>query len=47
MRNFVLEAAGASSPYITPRHYLIVKEPDGAIGAPLLMEALPESGWSC
>ncbi|MBA3472422.1 MAG: sulfotransferase domain-containing protein [Rubrobacter sp.] len=43
IRNFVLEMARAAHPDITPRHYLIVKEPDGAIGAPLLMEALPES----
>jgi len=45
MRTFVLseaterfpEAVGSSS-------YLVVKEPNGSIGAPLLMEALPESG---
>jgi hypothetical protein len=43
LRNFVLETAWAAHPSIAPRHYLIVKEPDGAIGAPLLMEALPES----
>jgi hypothetical protein len=43
MRNFILDTAWAAHPDITPRHYLVVKEPDGAIGAPLLMEALPES----
>jgi hypothetical protein len=43
LRDFVLETARASNPSITSRQYLIVKEPDGAIGAPLLMEALPES----
>jgi hypothetical protein len=43
LRNFVLDTARAAHPTITPRHYLIVKEPDGAVGAPLLMEALPES----
>lgn len=43
LRNFVLETSWATHPSITPRDYLIVKEPDGAIGAPLLMEALPES----
>jgi hypothetical protein len=43
LRNFVLETAQAAHPTITPKHYLIIKEPDGAIGAPLLMEALPES----
>ena len=43
LRNFVLEMAWAARPAITPRDYLLVKEPDGAVGAPLLMEALPES----
>lgn len=43
LRNFVLETARASHPSIKPEQYLIVKEPDGAIGAPLLMSALPES----
>jgi hypothetical protein len=43
LRNFVLETAWAAHPNITPQQYLIVKEPDGAVGAPLLMEALPES----
>lgn len=43
LRNFVLDTARAAHPSITAGHYLIVKEPDGAIGAPLLMEALPES----
>src|SRR5215210_6408022 len=43
LRNFVLDTARAAHPDIAPRHYLLVKEPDGAVGAPLLMEALPES----
>lgn len=43
LRDFVLDTAWATHPTITPQHYLIVKEPNGAIGAPLLMEALPES----
>lgn len=43
LRNFVLETARAAHPSVTSRQYLVVKEPDGAIGAPLLMEALPES----
>jgi len=43
IRNFVLDTARAAHPAITPEHYLIVKEPNGAIGAPPLMEALPES----
>jgi hypothetical protein len=43
LRNFVLDTARAAHPTITSQHYLIAKEPDGAVGAPLLMEALPES----
>jgi sulfotransferase family protein len=43
LRRFVLETASASHPSITPAEYLVVKEPGGAIGAPLLMDALPES----
>ena len=43
LRRFVLDTAVASHPYIAPEEYLVVKEPGGAIGAPLLMEALPES----
>ena len=43
LRRFVLEAAAASHPSIAPGEYLLVKEPGGAIGAPLLMDALPES----
>src|SRR5918994_170373 len=43
LRKFVLEAAAASHPSIAPGEYLLVKEPDGAIGAPLRMDALRES----
>lgn len=43
MRNFILDTASASSPSIKPGQHLIVKEPQGAVGAPLMMEALPES----
>ena len=43
LRNFVLDTAGAAHPNLAPHQYLLVKEPDGAIGAPLLMQALPES----
>ena len=43
LRNFVLQTAWASHPSVTPERYLVVKEPGGAIGAPLLMDALPES----
>jgi hypothetical protein len=43
LRDFVLRTAWASHPSVTPERYLIVKEPGGAVGAPLLMAALPES----
>jgi hypothetical protein len=43
LRDFVLRTAWASHPSVTPSRYLIVKEPGGAVGAPLLMAALPES----
>jgi hypothetical protein len=43
LRDFVLRTAWASHPSVTPERYLIVKEPGGAVGAPLLMDALAES----
>ena len=43
VRNFVLDGARYSNPDLKPGEYLVVKEPNGSIGAPLLMEALPES----
>ena len=43
VRQFVLGTARASHPSMTPERYLVVKEPGGAVGAPLMMEALPES----
>lgn len=43
VRNFTLDGAFYSQPFIEPEDYLIIKEPDGARGAPLLTEALPES----
>ena len=43
IRNFVLESAGVRFAEVAENDYLIVKEPNGSIGAPLLMEALPES----
>jgi hypothetical protein len=43
VRNFVLDSAAARFPEVTGGRYLIVKEPQGSMGAPLLMEALPES----
>jgi len=43
IRNFVLEGAAARYPELREDQYLVVKEPNGSIGAPLIMEALPES----
>ncbi len=43
IRNFVLDGAGYSNPRLGPEGYLVIKEPNGSVGAPLLMEALPES----
>jgi hypothetical protein len=43
IRNFVLDGARYSNPRLGPGKYLVIKEPNGSVGAPLLMEALPES----
>lgn len=43
VRNFVVEGAGARYPGLGEDHYLVVKEPNGSVGAPLLLEATPES----
>lgn len=43
IRNFVLDGAVGRFPEVDEEGYLIVKEPQGSKGAPLLMEALPES----
>ncbi len=43
IRNFVLDGARYSNPRISAGEYLVIKEPNGSVGAPLLMEALPES----
>jgi Sulfotransferase domain len=43
VRRFVLDSAAARFPGVAGGKYLIIKEPQGSIGAPLLMEALPES----
>jgi hypothetical protein len=43
MRNFVLDCASYARPRLGSDGYLVVKEPNGSMGAPLLMEALPES----
>ena len=43
IRNFVLDGARYAQPKLGLDDYLVVKEPNGSMGAPLLMEALPES----
>ena len=43
LRTFVLDGAGARFPELGENDYLVVKEPNGSVGAPLLVEALPES----
>ncbi|MGH3086798.1 MAG: sulfotransferase domain-containing protein, partial [Rubrobacteraceae bacterium] len=43
IRNFVLSEATARFPEAAPNGYVVVKEPNGTIGAPLLLEAMPES----
>jgi hypothetical protein len=45
MRRFILDLAAAKRPGVArdPSKHLIVKEPNGSIGAPLIMEAIPES----
>jgi Sulfotransferase domain len=43
IRNFVLDAATVTFPDLKENDHLIIKEPNGSIGAPLMMEALPES----
>ena len=44
IRSFVLDGAYARFPEVMgPSNYLVVKEPGGSVGAPLLVEALPES----
>ena len=43
IRSMVLDGATARFPDLPEGGYVVVKEPNGSIGAPLLMEALPES----
>ena len=43
IRRFVLDGANGRFPEAAGEEILVVKEPNGSIGAPLLMEALPES----
>ncbi len=43
IRNFVLDGARVRFPELSGTDHLVIKEPNGSEGAPLLMEALPES----
>lgn len=43
IRSFILEGATARFPEVAQGGYLIIREPTGSAGAPLLAEALPES----
>lgn len=43
IRNFVLAEARSRFVGLSPEEYLVIKEPYGSLGAPLLMQALPES----
>lgn len=43
IRALVLDGAAARKPNLHPEGHLVVKEPHGSIGAPLLSAALPES----
>ena len=43
IRRFVLEGASGRFPELSENDYLVVKEQLGSVGAPLLVEALPES----
>src|SRR5215204_1740334 len=43
VQSFVLSEATARFPEVVERGYLIIKEPNGSIGAPLLSEAMPAS----
>jgi LPS sulfotransferase NodH len=43
MRRLFLDVGQAKFPDISSEHYLIVKEPNGSMSAPLILEAFPES----
>ncbi len=43
IRNLVLDGARVRFPEMSGSDHLVIKEPNGSEGAPLLMEALPES----
>ncbi|HLL57717.1 MAG TPA: sulfotransferase domain-containing protein [Rubrobacteraceae bacterium] len=43
VRSFVLNEASVRFPEVVDGGYLVIREPNGSAGAPLMMEALPES----
>jgi hypothetical protein len=43
IRSFVIDGANARAPKISRRAYMVIQEPNGSIGAPWLLEAIPES----
>jgi GT2 family glycosyltransferase len=43
IKNFVLEGAAVRFPKLESDGYVVVKEPNGSVGAPLMMEAMPQS----
>ena len=43
MRRLFLDVGQAKFPNISPEHHLIIKEPNGSMSAPLILEAFPES----
>lgn len=47
LREMVLDGAAARFPTLPEGGHLVVKEPNGSVGAPLLSDALPESGMVC
>ncbi len=43
IRDFILRGAAVRFPELNENHHLFVKEPNGSLGSPLIMEAMPES----
>jgi hypothetical protein len=43
IRSFVIDGANARAPRISRKGLVVIQEPNGSIGAPWLLEALPES----
>ena len=43
IKNFLIEGAQVRYPNLGKDQYLVVKEPNGSVGAPLLLEATPQS----